>query len=301
MSTIALSNVFALGENCYCSGMTAKNETRAPRVRVIAAGCGWSVSEFVCDAGPDDRPFEERHERVTIAAVLSGSFKYRTHAGTSLMHPGAFVLGEAGRCYECGHDHGVGDRCVSFSFAEDYFDEISRMASAGGKYRFCHAALPASCGLQPLAARIGALDSSDPLALGEIAARVAFAAVATASGNRAQAEPVSARDEKRVAAAMRYIEENASEEIGLDQFAAVAGLSKFHFLRIFARVAGTSPYRFLLDARLRRAATEIASSGRRISEISFDCGFGDLSTFNARFKATFGASPSDWRRGRGAP
>ena len=152
------------------------------------------------------------------------------------MHPGAFVLGEAGRCYECGHEHSVGDRCVSFSFVEDYFDEI----------RAAHPAAAITDSVTPLCPRRAAcsrLRRASARSARTIRRRggngraVAFAAVTTASGNRAQAGPVSTRDEKRVVVAMRYIEENASEEIGLDRLAVVAGVSKFHFLRIFARVA----------------------------------------------------------------
>jgi AraC family transcriptional regulator len=275
--------------------MSAKNEARPPVARSIAAGRGWSVSEFVCDAGPDDRPFEERHDRTTIAAVLSGAFKYRTRAGEHLVHPGAFVLGAAGCYYECGHEHGRGDRCLSFSFDADFFDEIAHAASGAAGYSFDRAALPSSPALLPLAARVAALRTNDALALEDMAARVAFAVVNAASGHRAKVGSPSALDEKRVAAAMRYIEDNAAEDVDLDQLADVAGVSKFHFLRIFTRIAGSSPYRFLLDARLRRAATEIARCERRISEIAYDCGFGDLSTFNARFRATFGMSPRAWR------
>jgi AraC family transcriptional regulator len=61
-------------------------------------------------------------------------------------------------------------------------------------------------------------------------------------------------------------------------------------------VAGASPHQYLIRARLRRAAHDIAASDRRISEIAFAAGFGDLSTFNARFRATFAASPTAWRR-----
>jgi AraC-like DNA-binding protein len=69
-------------------------------------------------------------------------------------------------------------------------------------------------------------------------------------------------------------------------------------LRIFSAVAGITPYKYLLGLRLRRAGAAIAASARPISEIAFEEGFGDLSTFNAHFKAAFGVTPSRWRRAR---
>ena len=41
----------------------------APAVRSLSRGREWSVSEYLCTAGPGDRPFEERHDAVSIAAV----------------------------------------------------------------------------------------------------------------------------------------------------------------------------------------------------------------------------------------
>jgi AraC family transcriptional regulator len=278
-----------------------KGEAQAPSARLIAAGADWRVTEFVCDAGPDDRPFEERHDYVNIAGVLSGSFKYRTHSGDSLMHPGGFVLGEAGRCYECGHEHGRGDRCIAFGLSPAYFDEIAHAAVGATGFSFAIPALPAAAGLLPLAARIATLDESDALAVEDTVVRLAFAAATAASGRKPDSAPVSARDEKRIASTMRYIDDHTTEAIDLDRLAAIAALSKFHFLRVFARVAGVSPYRYLINVRLRRAAVEIATSERRISEIAYEAGFGDLSTFNSQFRIVFGASPSAWRRGEDLP
>jgi len=63
----------------------------APAVRALCRGREWSVSEYLCTAGPHDRPFEERHHGVSIAAVIEGTFTYRTDSGTAMLHPGAFL------------------------------------------------------------------------------------------------------------------------------------------------------------------------------------------------------------------
>lgn len=285
-----------LGENCYRAGVPTKPVSAIPQARQIAAGRGWSVSEFVCDAGPEHRPFEERHEKVTIAAVTSGAFKYRTHAGESLAHPGAFVLGAAGRCYECGHEHGRGDRCLSFSFDAEWFDEISQSAAGGRWKEFRNPVIPASAGLSALAARAEASVADGRLAVEELAVSLAHAVVGSDAGETPRRASVAMRDEKRIANAMRYIDEHSSEEIDLDLLAGVAGLSRFHFLRVFVRVAGMSPYRYLLALRMRRAAAAIVAGDERISAIAFEAGFGDLSTFNGRFRAVFGMTPGTWRR-----
>ena len=107
----------ALGENCYNGGMGMQVET-------LASGPGWSVREVVCSSGPRDRRFEEQHTSVCIAAVMQGSFQYRTLQGAATLAPGAILFGNHQSCFECGHDHGVGDRCLSFLFDPGYFETI---------------------------------------------------------------------------------------------------------------------------------------------------------------------------------
>ena len=98
--------------------------------RTLAARDGWSVHEVVCRAGPSDRPFEERHDGFSISAVVEGNFTYRSEVGYGLLYPGALLLGNNGRCFECGHAHGVGDRCVSLNVREELFGEIAAGAAS---------------------------------------------------------------------------------------------------------------------------------------------------------------------------
>ena len=96
----------------------------APARRLLACGDGWSVSDVVCAAGPHDRPFEEQFSEVCIAIVTAGSFQYRSAPGRELMTPGSILLGSPGQFFECGHEHGVGDRCISFSYEQRYFEGL---------------------------------------------------------------------------------------------------------------------------------------------------------------------------------
>src|SRR5262249_15078830 len=100
--------------------------------RIIAQGEGWRVADVICTSGPEDRPFEEQHHRFSIAIVAAGSFQYRSRLGRELMTPGSIMLGNAGQCYECGHEHGAGDRCVAFWYAPDYFDRLAADAGMRG-------------------------------------------------------------------------------------------------------------------------------------------------------------------------
>src|SRR4030095_15634059 len=85
--------------------------SRNPARYLLARGDGWTVSDVICTAGPNDRAFEEQHSQMCIAAVISGSFQYQSPFGRELMTPGSLLLGNVGQYFRCSHEHGVGDRC----------------------------------------------------------------------------------------------------------------------------------------------------------------------------------------------
>src|SRR5262249_48386426 len=94
----------------------------------------------------------------------------------------------------------------------------------------------------------------------------------------------------------RWIETDPSADHSLPALAAMAGMSRFHLVRVFKQVVGLPPYAFITRARLRDAAVRIATTEEPIMKIALDAGFSDLSTFNARFKEQFSRSPRTLRQ-----
>ena len=93
-----------------------------------------------------------------------------------------------------------------------------------------------------------------------------------------------------------YIESNLENPMTLEELAAVANFSKFHFNRIFQSIAGETPFQFILRVRLEKAATLIITSKNvRISTIAYNCGFSDISVFSRNFKGHFQISASQYR------
>jgi hypothetical protein len=110
-----------------------KAQTDAPgsaEGKPLAAGEGWRVVDVVCTSGPRDRPYEEQHGWASISVVLSGNFVYRGQRGSSLMAPGAMLLGTPGDKFECSHQHGEGDRCLSFQYHPELFERVAHQAGA---------------------------------------------------------------------------------------------------------------------------------------------------------------------------
>ena len=266
----------------------------------LASGPGWSVSDVVCTAGPHDRPFEEQHAQVSIAAAMQGTFQYRTRQGAALLAPGALLLGNAGACFECGHEHGTGDRCLAFHFAPDYLEAIVGAVPGAQQAAFVLAQLPPIPALMPaIAAAEAARDEGDAEEFEELALGLAGAVASTL----AEADPKlgrrpSRRDERRITDVLRRIEAEATERLKLAGLARQAGMSPYHFLRTFRQVVGMTPHQYVLRTRLHRAAIRLRRSKEPISAIAFECGFDDLSTFNRRFRRIMGASPAAYRARR---
>src|SRR5262245_45160324 len=151
-------------------------------VQSLASGAGWSVCDVVCDHGPRDRVFVEEHAETTIAAVMRGSFQYRTQAGAAMLVPGALLLGNAGTCFECGHEHAQGDRCLAFHFGPAFFEDIAAGTPGARKARFSRADVPPAAELIGLLAEAEvARDERDVAALEELATRIAGAVLTVAA------------------------------------------------------------------------------------------------------------------------
>jgi AraC family transcriptional regulator len=272
-------------------------ESGRPTAQVLARGTGWMVSDVVCTAGPEDRPFEEQHSGVSIAIVAAGSFQYRATAGRELMTPGSVLLGNAGQCFECGHEYGAGDRCISFWYAPDYFERLVADAGArGGQSGFVIPRLPPLRSLAPLVARACArLTESIDESWEDLSVQLAARVIQTAAGLDANPSSPSRAAIARVTRSVRNIERSPDGALDIGRLADDAGVSPYHFLRTFERLTGLTPHQYVLRARLREAAMRLSTGRRKVVDIAFDCGFGDVSNFNRAFRTEFGTSPRSYR------
>jgi len=270
----------------------------AVKSTIVASGPGWQVTDVICDSGPRDKPFEEQHHGVSIAAVTRGSFQYRTREGAATLVPGALLLGNAGACYHCGHDHAVGDRCLAFHMTPQCYEEAVAETAGARSLVFPRESLPPLPQLTSvLADAEAARDGGDADALDEIRIRLA-GAVATLLAPLARPRAPTAQDERRITAAVRHIEAHAEDRLTIAGLAREAAMSPYHFLRTFRQVTGATPHQFILRTRLHRAALRLRSGDAPIVAVAYDAGFNDLSTFNRRFRRLMGVTPGDYRTRR---
>jgi|SRR5581483_8974101 len=252
-----------------------------------------SVFDFRCDAGPADRPFVELHDNHSLSYVRKGSFGYRLRGRTFELVAGSVLIGRPGDEYVCTHEHhACGDECLSFHLSPALVEVIG---DAARHWRV--GALPPLPELMVLG-ELGqaAAEGRSDIGLDEVGLLLAARFLEVVSGRAPKPAATTARDRRRAVEAALWIDANAHEPIDLEAAAAEAGLSPFHFLRLFRDVLGVTPHQYLVRCRLRRAARLLAQDVRPVTDIALDVGFADLSNFVRTFHRAAGVSPRGFRR-----
>ena len=250
-----------------------------------------SVIDYRCDARPAERPAVERHGSYSLSYVRKGSFGYRVRGEAFELVAGSVLIGHRGDEYVCTHDHVCGDECLSIQLSPALAEAVGRRAGLWGT----------GC-LPPLAELVvlgelaqAAAEGRSDIGIEEAALLFAMRLVEVVSGEKRAAPPLRARERRRAVEAALRIDGSCDRPIDLSRAARDAGLSPFHFLRVFAQVLGVTPHQYLVRSRLRRAARLLADDQRPITDVAFDVGFGDLSNFVRTFHRAAGVSPRRFR------
>lgn len=251
-----------------------------------------AVYDYRCGAGPHDRPFTECHGRHSISYVRCGSFGYRSGGRHAELVAGALLVAHAGDDYVCTHEHHAGgDECLSFQFTPEGADTIG-----GGPTAWRAGGVPPLAELMVLAERAqAAAEGAIDVGLDEAGLALAARFVALAGGRAPRPAALQPRDRRRAVEAALWIDAHAEQPLTLDGMAQQAGVSAFHFLRLFSKAVGATPHQYLVRARLRRAARALAQGDRPVTDIAYEVGFGDLSNFVRSFHRAAGMSPRRFR------
>lgn len=264
--------------------MQTRTLARTGRVTVIA---------YRCTAGPGAKPYAEQHSSTSLAYVRRGSFGYRYRGRTHELVAGSVLAGHPGDEYTCTHDHhSCGDECLSFRLSQSFVADLDGGAAAwrqGGL-----PPLPETMMLGELAQ--AAAEGRSDIGLDEIGHVFAARFVEFIAGRKAAPADGTPRDRRRAVETALWIDANAGSEIDLAGAADEAGLSPFHFLRVFTRVVGVTPHQYLVRARLRRAARLLVEGESPVTDVAYESGFSDLSNFMRSFRRAAGVTPRAFRR-----
>lgn len=263
----------------------------------LLANDSMTVFDYRCTRGPGARPFAEAHERYSVSYVRRGSFGVAARGREHELIAGSVFVGHAGDEYRCTHEHhACGDECLSVQFDAAALEQLGvSRASASETWR--HVSLPPVPELMVLGelAQSAAEGTSD-VGLDEAGMLFALRFVELVRERRPVSRTAAPRDRRRAVEAALWIEVHSHEEVDLARVAAQAGLSPFHFLRLFSQVLGVTPHQYLVRLRLMQAARLLADESRAVTDVAYDVGFGDVSNFVRSFHRAAGVSPRRFRQ-----
>ena len=93
-----------------------------------------------------------------------------------------------------------------------------------------------------------------------------------------------------------FIDSQISNDIAILELAAVAGLSRYHFIRAFKDAVGLPPYQYVLSERIRRARALLSNLDLSLTDVARTVGFGDASQLSRVFRKFVGVTPTAFRR-----
>jgi AraC family transcriptional regulator len=106
--------------------------------------------------------------------------------------------------------------------------------------------------------------------------------------------PSGALRQKKLGAVVEYIEEHLDADLTLEQIAAVAHLSPYHFARQFKAATGLPPHQYVIARRVERAQQLLHEGELSLAEVAVSAGFSDQSQLTQSFKRLVGITPGQF-------
>jgi AraC-like DNA-binding protein len=107
--------------------------------------------------------------------------------------------------------------------------------------------------------------------------------------------PAEEKSAGRMKSVLNYIRKNYGREIELSELAALSNMSPNYFCRYFRKLTGQTPIEYLITYRLESACYALRNTDLTVTDITFACGFNDVSHFIKSFRRAYGMTPKAYR------
>jgi len=249
---------------------------------------------------PPDRPHHDPAEEVSschaVSFVERGRFDLYHRGRRWRMDAATVFVTQPGLRYRCTHVGRIPDD-VTFSvhYSPELMDDVQ--ATIGRRWTRSVPATALTNRLAYLRHRLAATAARGEAAMaattlaGELLAEIGGEAHGS---TRLFSAGQVARYTRRVEIARQLLAERYAGPHTLEGTARAAGMSPFHFSRVFRQLIGVPPHRYLVQVRLKHAAQRLRD-GAGVTETCYATGFGNLSHFIRTFRHTYGVRPSRYR------
>ena len=256
-------------------------------------------AQFDCHA--QNEPLGLWAETDHLLHVLNSKLSWKTPSGICSVEAGQSVFFRKGAYVSL--EHPDGEACIEVFFIPDTFVRETVIELAEDLPSLAHAIdsqeaaihvnhdVGLSAFLQAMTIYFTA-DEKPPVALLRLKLKELLTGILVGQSNpmlSSYLRSLAATDAPSIQAIM---ETNFANNLSIDDFARMSHRSLSSFKREFRKHFQTSPGRWLLERRLQHSHSLIQTTGMSVTEIMFECGFGDLSHFSRTFKKKFGCSPN---------
>jgi len=137
---------------------------------------------------------------------------------------------------------------------------------------------------------------SIPLLLDSLSVQIAALLLREFKTNLKKYPSISPDSNVYVNLAIEYMQTFYSSNITISDICEAVNLSPFHFIRTFKQKTGISPYKYLLNIRIKKAEELLVLGKHSVAEVAMLCGFINPSHFSSKFKEITGQSPSKYKK-----
>ncbi len=149
-----------------------------------------------------------------------------------------------------------------------------------------------------VAALLRGMEAGAPNLYAEAAMQWLATHILSAHGGGIPAEELrlpAAITDKRLARVLDYMRAHYAEPLSLERLAAEAGISKFHFTRLFRKSTGKTPHDFLVQTRVEAARVLLEATALSVEAVAARCGFVRANYFATAFTRRIGMAPTAYR------